>query len=497
MHITIHFLQIAASGWGVILRRNDMTNAAANAANFAPPAGEPSADMIGAPVVNDAHTQAMRATPIDSISPTDTQPRRRWGKKIVGVGVAAALVAGGVIGYNALSDDDGNGSDGTEQVAGGNNPFNPTAEELARFDCLDQDNEKYGLNIIEVNGAQTVEQVLPSSLPVEVAEHDAFHRETSDSLNSPFTVDLTKNNEVHAELAANLCRNPALLAGTIHTLANTPFNGDVAANSAEWMKGFAGKSADEISAMITNPHNQANFPEEKLEQYIAENLAATNARLEYAKYTVAVLGNLQKRGNMTGMSLTSDYALHPSSAFNIDNPARFTHAEYTGDAFVYSYTIKGEDCVLFSLGFNTGALGNDGDMRPVLVQEGDVCEDEPETPPTTPNISTPPTQTTVPDKQPRPPVGANTDPSAGGSEEEGNDPENDSNDNGYGPGDAQPTVPATEVTVEETAPETVPATTGTLAPGTSVVANGNNGTAPANTDPTQGGTEGDPGAPQD
>ena len=255
-----------------------------------------------------------------------------------------------------------------EAGANGDNPFNPSAEELARFDCLDQDNEKYGLNIIDVNGASTVEQVLPSSLPVEIAEHDAFHRETSDSLNSPFTVDLTKNNDVHAELAANLCRNPALLAGTIHTLANTTFNGDAAANSAEWMKGFAGKSADEISAMITNPHNEDNFPEEKLEQYIAENLAATNARLEYAKYTVAVLSNLQKRGNMTGLALESDYALHPSSAFDINNPARFTHAEYTGDAFVYSYTIKGEQCVLFSLGFNTGALGNNGDMRPVLVR---------------------------------------------------------------------------------------------------------------------------------
>jgi hypothetical protein len=135
-----------------------------------------------------------------------------------------------------------------------------------------------------------------------------------------------------------------------------------------------------------------------------------------------------------------------------------------------------------------------------------------DTPPTPPNVTTPPkgtippegtlppTGTTIPDetpdKVPVPLTGPNIDPGAGGSPEEGNDPQNDSDKNGYGPGDSKASLPATSEVPVVTA-DTTPATTGTLAPAPSVVANGSNQTAPQNTDPAQGGINGDPGAPQD
>ena len=129
----------------------------------------------------------------------------------------------------------------------------------------------------------------------------------------------------------------------------------------------------------------------------------------------------------------------------------------------------------------------------ICVQYSCVCE-EPETPPGTPDDSIPPTGT-IPNKVPVEPVGPNIDPSAGGGPEEGNDPQNDSDENGYGPGDSQATVPSTEAPAT-TAANTVPATTGTLAPGTSVVGEGTNVTAPPDADPTQGGN-GSVAPPQD
>lgn len=378
------------------------------------------------------------------------------------------------------------------------NPFNPSAEELAQFDCLDEDNERFGIVISEYEGTSFVEQVLPAQMPVEIGEKDPFHREASNALDSPFTVDLTKNNEVHAELAANFCAKPALLAATLHEIANTPLRGQIIGEHAPMLEEFVGITADEASAMLTNPHNEDVFPAEKAEQFIAENMAATKKREALAEYLVAVLADFQKRGNVADLQLHSDYALNQVSNFDRTAAAKYSVADYRGSAFMYDLTAKGLDCVDLTLGFNTGAETNghpdDGDKRPVIVKEGDICE-EPETPPSTPDDSIPPTGT-IPNKVPVQPVGPNTDPSAGGGPEEGNDPQNDSNDNGYGPGDSQATVPSTEAPVT-TAADTVPATTGTLAPGTSVVANGTNETAPPNTDPTQGGVEGDPGAPQD
>ena len=120
------------------------------------------------------------------------------------------------------------------------------------------------------------------------------------------------------------------------------------------------------------------------------------------------------------------------------------------------------------------------------------------TPGTTTTPTTPPTTgTTIPVKVPVPPVGPNTNPGANGSPEAGMDPQNDSNQTGYGPGDSIPTVPPNPDIPTTTAAAPQPtAETGTLAPGTSVVANGTNVTAPPNTDPTLGGISGDPGAPQ-
>lgn len=430
-------------------------------------------------------------------------------QRLAAVGTVVALSIGAAA-CGGDSDSDiayrGDGSstsvEGSERTAGDDlfNPFNPSAEELAQFDCLDEDNEDYGIVISEYEGTSFVEQVLPAQMPVEIAEKDPFHREASNSLDSPFTVDLTKNNEVHAELAANFCAKPALLGATLHQIANTPLRGQIIGEHAPKLEEFVGITADEASAMLTNPHNEEVFPADKIEQFVAENMAATKKREELAEYLVAVLADFQKRGNVTDLELHSDYALNQVSNFDRTAPAKYSVANYQGDAFMYDLTAKGLDCVDLTLGFNTGATTNglpdDGDKRPVIVVEGDVCEDEPGTPPTTPDITTPPTGTTIPNKRPVPPVGANTDPGAGGSEEEGNDPQNDSNDNGYGPGDSQATVASTEAPAT-TAADTVPATTGELVPGSSVVANGNNGTAPANTDPTQGGVEGDPGAPQD
>lgn len=115
---------------------------------------------------------------------------------------------------------------------------------------------------------------------------------------------------------------------------------------------------------------------------------------------------------------------------------------------------------------------------------------------TTTTTTTPTTRTTIPVKIPVPPVGPNTNPSAGGGPENGMDPQNDSDQNGYGPGDPVPTVaPNPEITTTTKAAQPT-AETGTLAPGTSVVGNGTNVTAAPNQDPTEGGIGGDPGAPQ-
>lgn len=126
----------------------------------------------------------------------------------------------------------------------------------------------------------------------------------------------------------------------------------------------------------------------------------------------------------------------------------------------------------------------------IVALSADGCGNEvrvPEFPPETPG-------TTNPDKHPVPLVGANTDPGAGGSQEQGSDPQDDSGSNGYGPGDDRPTVPTTLAPI--TSENGTPAETGDRPTDTSVLANGNSGTPPVNGDPSQGGS-GAANPPQD
>lgn len=258
------------------------------------------------------------------------------------------------------------------------NPFNPTAKELAYFSCLDPKNEKYGIEINEVDGTQFVAQVLPAQIPVEIEKKDFYHREDSNSLDSPFTVDLTNKAEVEAELAANLCAKPALEAAYIGTLTRIA---TLVGLEAPMLKEFVGKTGDEISAMITNPHNEATFPADKAEKYKLANLEATKKREALAEYIVAVLNTLQKRGNVKGLQLHSDYALNIESNFNPTEPAKFAEDDYTGDVYILDYTFKGSDCVdhRVSIGINTGAttpegVKDDGDKRPVIIIKDVKCD---------------------------------------------------------------------------------------------------------------------------
>lgn len=307
------------------------------------------------------------------------------------------------------------------------------------WECMDEGLATDTMHTVEVKNDQgevvdtLVGQVMLRNLDVDGDVRSDDFRMWSDALSSPVVADLSDKQAVADNIYASWCNEPQLLAPVLIETANGKLGDLTIGEHVEWLEPYVGmtlEDADAVADSLTVPTT---------DQVTEEEFARNAARVELAEKMANAFQNMQNHGVAMDQNIVDSIALALPEMLDTDADLKLVRSgAYIGDVILFGITEKGEDCDVWTVGFNV-----DG-KRPVVVEQDEDC-DTPETTTTTTTTSTTtttnPTTTssTTTTTTSTPPTTGTTPPTTEVCEDTEEDP-CDKDDDGELPGD--PEVPA-------------------------------------------------------
>lgn len=256
------------------------------------------------------------------------------------------------------------------------------------WECMDEGLATDTMHTVtDTNDNELVGQVLLRNLDVDGDVRSDDFRMWSDALSSPVVADLSDKQAVADNIYASWCNEPQLLAPVLIETANGKLGDLTIGEHVEWLEPYVGmtlEDADAVADSLTVPTT---------DQVTEEEFARNTARVELAEKMANAFQNMQNHGVAMDQNIVDSIALALPEMLDTDADLKLVRSgAYIGDVILFGITEKGEDCDVWTVGFNVD------DKRPVVVEQDEDC-DVPEqttttTQPGTTTTTTNPTTTT-------------------------------------------------------------------------------------------------------
>lgn len=239
------------------------------------------------------------------------------------------------------------------------------------FECIDEGQATGTMRVVELSdGTDAVGEVNLSNLDVDSTKLDQDYRISTDAVSNRMTSDRNDSDAMAQELFATWCEQPAALAAAAIREANMVFDGIVIGERVEFLKQLVGLTVEDINDLaieLTLPHTDAMITQKQHD----ENLAVNNTRVKLAENMANAYMNKQNFGVFEDVTITERYGLKLPDALDTSSVPEFAKTgKYIGDVLLFEITVKGEECLVISTGFNVD------DQSSIKIEQTDDCDDD-------------------------------------------------------------------------------------------------------------------------